>query len=552
MKKQIVLEDDQLIEMVNESARRVLRRLMMENRYDLRGARVLAESENWMDDHTGGTEANNTAFKNWEATAREQGYSDAYINAIRQINDWVGGGAESNGLIDWSDGTPRVNEKAVAEFSDGDNNWFARNNSAERQEWYNALRAVIDREDQTRQASMALNNMVDLDAQIAQLEQDVAANPDNPGLQMNLEMLKQRRAMFQPTLQTYYNNLNNEANALMSGITNGTVANTPENQAMLGNMQQTLFMLNQNAYPYLNIPQASTTQDQTTQDQTQNQTPGQNQTTNNLGMNNNWGWGMNFGNGNQAGYNWLNYNQHLMPGVVTTDANGNQVTTDVNGNQVTLTSPNAQTTNTTGTQGASQTNNTRTTSNAGSARPAATNTARTTNNARTARPAATNTARATNNARATRPVATNNTRVAPSSTVSTATSTPTVNTATQQPAAPAQPATPVQPQTPQAPTNRVMNPQGGAGQPQPQVQPQPQRQPQAPSQQGQPTVATHGAGGQQGQPNQQQVPGRTIQAGIVNTAPNRYVAGYNPNFRPNNMQVRPTQIPQNPYQQQRR
>jgi hypothetical protein len=122
------------------------------------------------------------------------------------------------------------------------------------------------------------------------------------------------------------------------------------------------------------------------------------------------------------------------------------------------------------------------------------------------------------------------------------------NQATQQPAAPAQPATPVQAQTPQAPTNRVMNPQGGAGQP----QPQPQGQPQPQAQPGQPTVATHGAGGQQGQPNPQQVPGRTIQAGALNTTPNRYVAGYNPNFKPNNMQVRPMQVPQYPYQQQRR
>lgn len=50
MRKQIVFDDGQLIEIVNESARRVLRELMTENRYGF----ILAESDNWMDDHTGG------------------------------------------------------------------------------------------------------------------------------------------------------------------------------------------------------------------------------------------------------------------------------------------------------------------------------------------------------------------------------------------------------------------------------------------------------------------------------------------------------------------
>lgn len=91
----------------------------------------------------GGTPENNKAFEEWARKAVMMGYPPQYIQAIGELNTWVGGGAESNGLIDWSSGSPVIRPDAYAGFADGDNRIFAANNSGNRNAWFNERANII-------------------------------------------------------------------------------------------------------------------------------------------------------------------------------------------------------------------------------------------------------------------------------------------------------------------------------------------------------------------------------------------------------------------------
>ena len=106
--------------------------------------REMNESNNWRDKHV---RPNSPEFENWAAQALAQGASPGYINHWRELDSWTGGGAEKNGLVDFSSGRPTLRKDALAEFQNGDNNWFKRNNSKERNDWLNRHLSGIGNEE---------------------------------------------------------------------------------------------------------------------------------------------------------------------------------------------------------------------------------------------------------------------------------------------------------------------------------------------------------------------------------------------------------------------
>lgn len=106
--------------------------------------REMNESNNWRDNHV---RPNSPEFENWAAQALAQGASPGYINHWRELDSWTGGGAEKNGLVDFSSGQPMLRQDALAEFQNGDNNWFKRNNAKERQDWLDRHLAGIGNEE---------------------------------------------------------------------------------------------------------------------------------------------------------------------------------------------------------------------------------------------------------------------------------------------------------------------------------------------------------------------------------------------------------------------
>lgn len=135
------------IQEIDKMGRKLAKKCINESR-----RRVLAESDNWRDNHMAGTADNTKAFEEWARRAYMMGYSPEYVQSIGELNSWVGGGAESNGLIDWSSGWPVLNREAYAEFANGDNNIFKRNNAAERNAWANERLGIIGQEEQMRNA----------------------------------------------------------------------------------------------------------------------------------------------------------------------------------------------------------------------------------------------------------------------------------------------------------------------------------------------------------------------------------------------------------------
>lgn len=126
------------IQEIDKMGQRLAKKCINESR-----RRALVESDNWRDNHMGGTSDNNKAFEEWARKAVMMGYPPEYIQSIGELNSWVGGGAESNGLIDWSSGSPVIRPDAYAGFADGDNNWFKRNNADERNAWFNERANII-------------------------------------------------------------------------------------------------------------------------------------------------------------------------------------------------------------------------------------------------------------------------------------------------------------------------------------------------------------------------------------------------------------------------
>lgn len=100
-----------------------------------------------------GTVDNTKAYEEWARKAYLMGYSPQYIQAIGELNSWVGGGAESNGLIDWGSGWPVLKQDAYAEFANGDNNIFKRNNATERNAWADERLSIISQEEAMRNAN---------------------------------------------------------------------------------------------------------------------------------------------------------------------------------------------------------------------------------------------------------------------------------------------------------------------------------------------------------------------------------------------------------------
>ena len=124
---------------LNESATKRLGKRLAEG-----VLREMNESNNWRDNHV---RPNSPEFENWAAQALAQGASPGYIDHWRQLDSWTGGGAEKNGLVDFSSGQPVLRRDALAEFQNGDNNWFKRNNARERQDWLDRHLAGIGNEE---------------------------------------------------------------------------------------------------------------------------------------------------------------------------------------------------------------------------------------------------------------------------------------------------------------------------------------------------------------------------------------------------------------------
>ena len=136
------------IQEIDKMGRKLAKKCINESR-----RRILAESDNWRNNHMGGTVDNTKEYERWRRMAHEMGYSPQYIDSIGELNSWVGGGAEKNGLIDWSSGWPVLKQDAYAEFANGDNNLFKRNNAAERNQWFDERARVIGQEEAMRNAN---------------------------------------------------------------------------------------------------------------------------------------------------------------------------------------------------------------------------------------------------------------------------------------------------------------------------------------------------------------------------------------------------------------
>ena len=133
---------------IDRMGKRLAKKFINESR-----RRALVESDNWRDNHMYGTPDNTKAFEEWARKAYMMGYSPEYIQSIQELNSWVGGGAERNGLIDWGSGWPVLRQDAYAEFADGDNNIFKRNNARERNQWFDERARIIGQEEANRAAN---------------------------------------------------------------------------------------------------------------------------------------------------------------------------------------------------------------------------------------------------------------------------------------------------------------------------------------------------------------------------------------------------------------
>lgn len=85
MKRQIVFENEQLYQIVNESARRVLRQMIREGMLDMRRTRILAESDNWI-----GAAAQKAREMQAQLQAKSQEQANNAFNAITNLDQQIG------------------------------------------------------------------------------------------------------------------------------------------------------------------------------------------------------------------------------------------------------------------------------------------------------------------------------------------------------------------------------------------------------------------------------------------------------------------------------
>ena len=245
MKKQIVLENDQLIEMVNESAKRVLRGLMTEGWLD-----DVAEKLGYIPQGgSGGTtarmvydengtayllDANNKPMEGFKVFYDNQGnplYFDANGNKIT-VDNGQGGEQQGNWLTNQLAGTP---------FGD-----FLGIQNPNQPQYSDDMAAMY------LQNAMGVDQQItDLQAQIDQMEKTDPNNPMLLGLKQNMQMLNTQKNIYQPYLQGYYSNLNQQYNDLAAKMRSGQQL-TPDEMNKYTQLNQTLMGINgSSAYQYM-------------------------------------------------------------------------------------------------------------------------------------------------------------------------------------------------------------------------------------------------------------------------------------------------------------
>ena len=358
MKRQIVLENDQLIEMVNESARRVLRGLMTEdfwgpfhdsandladrfgknNEYGevspevINALKTLANSENGrdilnaFDDHaeegfhklcvthpeiittlaTNPTLAYNMTRDNnfvtnlcnneqlaqqfgadANAVASQYGYGTEAQGGMGFVQQGAGGGAaadvkyagqDMNGNPIFTNAQGQIvqnimqygqDENGNPIFVDGNTGAIVKvdtgqggQGEGEDVPWYQevlggtGLGNMLGIKDPNQpqysddMAAMYLQNAMSVDQQItdlqAQIDQMEKTDPNNPmllGLKQNMQMLNTQKNMYQPYLQGYYSNLNQQYNDLAAKMQSGQQL-TPQEMQKFSNVSNTLMSIN--------------------------------------------------------------------------------------------------------------------------------------------------------------------------------------------------------------------------------------------------------------------------------------------------------------------
>ena len=108
------------------------------------------------------------------------------------------------------------------------------------------------------QAQMFLQGISDVDQQILQYQQMLKANPNDIAAKQNLALLQQQKAFYQPFVQNYGQQVNNDLQKLKAQIQNGQVPLNPQTMMQMQALQQKVMDLNTGYGQYLQQTQSQT------------------------------------------------------------------------------------------------------------------------------------------------------------------------------------------------------------------------------------------------------------------------------------------------------
>lgn len=101
------------------------------------------------------------------------------------------------------------------------------------------------------QAQMFLQGISDVDQQILQYQQMLKANPNDISAKQNLELLQKQKEFYQPFVQNYGQQVNNDLQKLKMQIKNGQVPLNPQTMMQMQALQQKVMDLNTGYGQYL-------------------------------------------------------------------------------------------------------------------------------------------------------------------------------------------------------------------------------------------------------------------------------------------------------------